>query len=252
MTSGWSALVLCLIVGKRHNYGKEYMAPHSLVLTVVGTAMLWVGWYGFTAGSALAADGVAASAFMNTTLAGAIAGFTWALIEWISKKHPSTLGFCSGILAGLVGIAPACGYVSASSAVLIGVTASILSYILVVIVKPRAGYDDALDVFGSHAVGGTLGVILTGFMAVRSHFATGAPNPDAVNPRLAQNMDAVINKGALVFEQIKAVGLTLLLAVGATFVIAYFVRFAIGLRPSLEAENTGLDLTDHREEGYVL
>jgi ammonium transporter, Amt family len=252
MTSGWSALVLCLVVGKRFNFGKVNMAPHSLVLTVAGTAMLWVGWYGFNAGSALGSDGVAASAFMNTTLAAATAGFTWALIELVSKKHASILGFCSGIVAGLVVITPACGYVSASGSMLIGVLAAAVPYIFVVFVKARAGYDDALDTFGVHAVGGTLGAILTGFLALQTKFANGMPNPESVNPHLADNMDAVINKGALVFEQLKAVGVTLAFSVIGTIIIAFFVKFAIGLRPSFESENNGLDLTDHREEGYVL
>jgi len=252
MTSGWSALVLCIVVGKRFNLGKENMAPHSLVLCMVGTAMLWVGWYGFNAGSALAADGVAASAFMNTTLAAATAGFTWALIEWVTKKHASILGFCSGIVAGLVVITPACGYVSASSAMLIGVLAAIVPYIFVVFVKAKFKYDDALDAFGIHAVGGTLGAILTGFLAVQTRFKDGTPNPESINPHLAENMDVIINKGTLVFQQLLAVGLTLVLAVAGSFFIAYFVKFAIGLRPSAEEENNGLDLTDHREEGYVL
>lgn len=252
MTSGWSALVLCLIVGKRRGYGKEPMPPHSLVFTVAGTAMLWVGWYGFNAGSALAADGVAGSAFMNTTLAAATAGFSWGIIEWATKKHPSILGICSGIVAGLVVITPACGYVSASGAMLIGFLAAVVPYIFVVFVKARAGYDDALDTFGVHAIGGTLGALLTGFLAVQTKFANGTPNPESVNPHLAENMDAIINKGTLIFEQLKAVGVTLALSVAGTIIIAFFVRFAIGLRPSAESEHTGLDLTDHREEGYVL
>jgi Amt family ammonium transporter len=252
MTSGWSALILCMIVGKRFNYGKVNMAPHSLVLCMVGTAILWVGWYGFNAGSALAADGVAASAFMNTTLAAATAGFTWALIEVLFKKHASILGFCSGIVAGLVVITPACGYVSASGSMLIGVFAAVIPYIFVVFVKAKGGYDDALDTFGVHAIGGTLGAILTGFLAVQTRFADGTANPESINPRLADNMDAVINKGTLVFQQLKAVGVTLVFAVVGTLAIAYFVKFAIGLRPSAEEENTGLDLTDHQEEGYVL
>jgi Amt family ammonium transporter len=252
MTSGWSALILCMIVGKRFNLGKENMAPHSLVLCMAGTAMLWVGWYGFNAGSALAADGVAASAFMNTTLAAATGALTWALIEWVTKKHPSILGFCSGVVVGLVTITPASGYVSASSSVLIGVLAACVSYVFVVFVKARGGYDDALDAFGIHAIGGTLGAILTGFLAVQTRFADGTANPESINPHLADNMDVVINKGTLVFQQLKAVGLTLALSVAGTFFIAYFVKFAIGLRPSVEQENNGLDLTDHREEGYVL
>ena len=252
MTSGWSALVLCLIVGPRRNHGKQPMPPHSLVLTVVGTSMLWVGWYGFNAGSALAADGLAGTAFMNTTLAAATAGFAWGIIEWTLKKHASILGICSGVVAGLVVITPACGYVSASGAMLIGVLAAVVPYVFVVFVKAKAGYDDALDTFGVHAVGGTLGAILTGLLAVQTKFANGTPNPESVNPHLSDNMDAVINKGTLILHQLGAVGITLALAITGTIIIAFFVRFAIGLRPSSESEHTGLDLTDHREEGYVL
>src|SRR6188472_3887117 len=168
MSSGWSALVLCLILGKRLGFGKDPMPPHSMVLCMVGTGMLWVGWYGFNAGSAVAADGVASNAFMTTTLAAATAGLVWALIEWIHKGHPSILGFCSGIVAGLVVITPACGFVNATGAMIIGVLAAVVPYFFVVYVKNWLGYDDALDTFGVHAVGGTLGAILTGILAVSS------------------------------------------------------------------------------------
>jgi Amt family ammonium transporter len=223
-----------------------------MVLCMVGTGMLWVGWYGFNAGSALAADGVASNAFMTTTLAAATAGFVWALMEKILKGHASVLGFCSGIVAGLVVITPACGFVNASGAMIIGVLAAVVPYIFVMFLKAKFGYDDALDTFGVHAVGGTLGAIMTGILAVPAKFADGKVNPDAVNANLAANIDAFINKGTLVFEQLKAVGLTLVLSIVGTIVITLIVKVLIGLRPTPEEETVGLDLTDHQEEGYVL
>ena len=252
MSSGWSALILCIILGKRLGFGKDKMSPHSMVLCMVGTGMLWVGWYGFNAGSALGADGVASNAFMTTTLAAATAGFTWALIEKILKGHASILGFCSGIVAGLVVITPACGFVNANGAMIIGVLAAVVPYLFVMILKSKFGYDDALDTFGVHAIGGTLGAIMTGVLAVPAKFADGKVNPDAVNSNLAGNIDVFINKGTLVFEQLKAVGVTLVLSVVGTLVIALIVKAVVGLRPTPEEETIGLDLTDHQEEGYVL
>ena len=252
MTSGWSALILCLILGKRVGFGKEKMAPHSMVLCMVGTGMLWVGWYGFNAGSAVAADGVAANAFTTTTLATATAGLMWAVIELIHKGHASILGFCSGMVAGLVVITPACGFVNSTGAMIIGVLAAAVPYIFVVFVKGALGYDDALDTFGVHAVGGTLGAIVTGILAVPGKFADGKVNADAVNSNLSANVDVFINKGTLVFEQLKAVGVTLVLSVIGTIVIGMIVKVVIGLRPTAEAETQGLDITDHQEEGYIL
>ena len=228
------------------------MAPHSMVLCMVGTGMLWVGWYGFNAGSAVAADGVAANAFTTTTLAAATAGFTWALIELIHKGHASVLGFCSGMVAGLVVITPACGFVNPTGAMIIGVLAAVVPYIFVVFVKGAIGFDDALDTFGIHAIGGTLGAILTGILAVQTKFGDGNPNAESVNPNLAANIDVLINKHALVFEQLEAVGVTLALAVVGTFVLGFIVKLVLGLRPTREEETVGLDLTDHQEEGYIL
>jgi Amt family ammonium transporter len=240
MTSGWSALVLCLILGKRLGFGKENMAPHSMVLCMVGTGMLWVGWYGFNAGSAVAADGVASNAFMTTTLAAATAGFVWALAEWIQKGHPSILGFCSGIVAGLVVITPACGFVNATGSMIIGVLAGIVPYIFVVFVKGMIGYDDALDTFGVHAIGGTLGALLTGLLATVD-----------VNSNLSTNLKDIVGK-TLIIEQVKAIALTLVLAIVATVVIALVVKVIVGLRPTPEVETGGLDLNEHGEEGYLL
>jgi len=239
MSSGWSALILCLILGKRIGFGKEKMAPHSMVLCMVGTGMLWVGWYGFNAGSAVAADGIAANAFMTTTLAAATAGFVWGMIELIFRKHASILGICSGIVAGLVVITPATGFVNATGAMVIGVFAAVVPYIFVTVVKAKFGYDDALDTFGVHAVGGTLGALLTGFLATHE-----------VNANLATNLKDVV-RHSLWLEQLKAIGLTLALSVLATVVLAYIVKAVIGLRPTPEVERMGLDINEHGEEGYV-
>jgi Amt family ammonium transporter len=246
MSSGWSALILCLILGPRLGFGKEKMAPHSMVLCMVGTGMLWVGWYGFNAGSAVAADGVAANAFMTTTLAAAVATFVWGAIEKIFRGHASILGMCSGAVAGLVVITPAAGFVDSTGAVIIGVLAAVVPYIFVTKVKAIFGYDDALDTFGVHAVGGTLGAIITGVLATKEVNANLVATP-AVKNGLAK----LVTDGGLWIAQAKAVAFTLVLSVVATFVIAMLVKALIGLRPTAEAESQGLDITDHGEEGYI-
>jgi Amt family ammonium transporter len=233
MSSGWSALVLCLILGKRIGFGKESMPPHSMVLCMVGTGMLWVGWYGFNAGSALGADGIAANAFTTTTLAAATAGFVWGMAEYIIKGKPSILGFCSGIVAGLVVITPACGFVNTNGAMVIGILAGIIPFIACWKLKAWFGYDDALDTFGVHGVGGTLGALLTGILATKE-----------VNSVVEGVADG------LVMSQIKAILVTMVLSVVMTAIIAYIVKAVIGLRPSEEVETVGLDLTEHGEEGY--
>jgi Amt family ammonium transporter len=238
MSSGWSALALCLILGKRTGFGKRVFLPHSLTLTMVGTGMLWVGWYGFNAGSAVAADGIAANAFTATTLAAAVAATVWPALEWFTRKQPTVLGFCSGAVAGLVVITPAAGFVTPSSAVIIGLLAGVVPFLACTKLKAFFKYDDALDTFGVHGVGGTMGALVTGIFA----------NPDA-NANLKTNLGELVGK-TLWLEQLKAMGLTVALSVGATVVIAYAVKAAIGLRPSLEAEEEGLDQTDHGEVGY--
>lgn len=239
MSSGWSALVLCILLGKRIGFGKQQMPPHSMVLCMVGTGMLWVGWYGFNAGSAVAADGVAANAFMTTTLAAAVASFTWAAIEWITRGKPSILGFCSGAVAGLVVITPACGFVTSSSAIIIGVLAGLIPFLACTKLKHWFGYDDALDTFGVHAVGGTLGALVTGIFATTD-----------VNANLATNLADYVGK-TLWLEQLKAMGLTIVMAIVGTIVIAAIVRVVVGLRVSEEVERQGLDLAEHGEEGYI-
>ena len=233
MTSGWSALVLCIILGKRKGLGREPMTPHSMTLCMVGTGMLWVGWYGFNAGSALGADAIASNAFTTTTLAAATAGFVWPMIEWITRGKPSVLGFCSGIVAGLVVVTPACGFVTPSSAVIIGVLAGIVPYLACSFLKKMLGYDDALDTFGVHGVGGTLGAILTGLMADEK----------------ANSVVAGLKTG-LLGAQLKAVVLTIVWSVVATAIIAFIVKAVVGLRPTEEVEVNGLDLAEHGEEGY--
>ena len=242
MSSGWSALILCLILGKRLGFPKEPMPPHSMVICAIGTGMLWVGWYGFNAGSAVGADGIAANAFMTTTIAAAVASFVWPMTEWMIKGRPSVLGFCSGAVAGLVVITPACGFVTAKGALLIGVLAGLIPWFFCYKVKAWFGYDDALDTFGVHAAGGTLGALMTGFLARK-----------AANPNLATNLKGYVTDRflqPLVGQQLLAIAVTFGLAVVGTTIIGFVVKAVVGLRPSEEVEVTGLDLTEHGEEGY--
>jgi Amt family ammonium transporter len=233
MTSGWSALVLCIILGPRLGFGKQPMPPHSMTMCMIGTGMLWVGWYGFNAGSALGADAIASNAFTTTTLAAATAGFVWAVCEWLLKGKPSILGFCSGIVAGLVVVTPACGFVTAKSAMIIGILAGIVPFLACAYLKAKLGYDDALDTFGVHGVGGTMGAILTGV------FADEKANSVVANV-----------KTGLLGAQFKAIAVTLVLSVVATAIIAFIVKAVVGLRPTEETETVGLDLAEHGEEGY--
>jgi Amt family ammonium transporter len=202
---------------------------------MVGTGLLWVGWYGFNAGSALAPDGIAANAFMTTTLATAVASFSWAMLEYALRGKPSVLGFCSGALGGLVVITPACGYVDPTGAVIIGIAAGFGPFFACTKLKSWFQYDDALDTFGIHAVGGTLGAFLTGV------FATASVN---------SNLTKLAGR-ALWFEQLKAIAITIALAVIGTAIIGAIVRGAIGLRTAPEIERQGLDINEHGEEGYI-
>jgi ammonium transporter, Amt family len=235
MTSGWSALILCLMLGPRLGFKKEPMAPHSMVLCMVGTSMLWVGWYGFNAGSAVAADVISSNAFTTTTLATAVGAFTWAMLEKILRGKASVLGYCSGAVAGLVVITPACGFVNPTGAVIIGVLAAVVPYIAISALKPALGYDDALDTFGVHATGGTLGALLTGILATKE-----------VNANLKDTLLA-----SLFSSQVKAVIVTILLSTVATFIIGLVLKLIMGLRVSPDVETSGLDLAEHGEEGYI-
>jgi len=248
MSSGWSALILCLILGKRLGFGKEPMPPHSMVLCMVGTGMLWVGWYGFNAGSAVGSDVVAANAFLTTTMATAVASFVWAMAEYIIRGKPSVLGFCSGAVAGLVVITPACGFVDSNGAIIIGIAAGLVPFFFCYKVKAWFGYDDALDTFGVHAIGGTLGAFLTGVLATAK--SGNANITDAGAAAKANGLAKLVANGGLWVEQVKAIGITLVLAVVGTVIIAYIVKAVVGLRPTEEVETAGLDLAEHGEEGY--
>ncbi|PYK32039.1 MAG: ammonia channel protein [Verrucomicrobia bacterium] len=246
MSSGWSALVLCALLGPRLGFRKEILAPHSMVLCMVGAGMLWVGWYGFNAGSALGADGIAANAFTTTTLATAVASFTWAMLELRLRGKASVLGFCSGAVGGLVVITPSCGYVDPTGAMIIGVAAGIVPFFACTKLKSWFHYDDALDTFGVHAVGGTLGAFLTGFLA------TTTVNSNLAGAPATQNGLAKIVGNFLWLEQLKAIALTILLAVVATAIIGWLVNVFVGLRIAPEIERQGLDINEHGEEGYMV
>jgi Amt family ammonium transporter len=202
--------------------------------------MLWVGWYGFNAGSAVASDGIATNAFITTTFSAAVGCATWGLIEHLKRGKPSVLGMCSGAVAGLATITPAAGFVTPGIAILTGALAGSATYFACNKLKARFGYDDSLDTFGVHAIGGTLGVIIAGF------FATAEANPNLA----AAHLKDIVGK-SLWLEQLKAGGLILLLSVGGTLVLAYLVKAMFGgLRVSEEVETLGLDLAEHGEEGY--
>ncbi|MCC6125170.1 MAG: ammonium transporter [Pirellulales bacterium] len=240
ISSGVSALVCALLLGKRLGYGSEPMPPHNLTYTAIGAAMLWVGWFGFNAGSALAANKLAASAFTATHFAAASAGITWAVLEWILRGKPTVLGTCSGVVAGLVCITPAAGFVTPMPALLMGVAVGIVCYLACTALKSRFKYDDSLDAFGIHGVGGTLGAVLTGIFATRATgaFADGKPL-------------GLLEGGPVLSAQIIAVLVTWALAIVATFVILKVLDATIGLRVSRQAEIEGLDFSQHGEEGYI-
>jgi Amt family ammonium transporter len=242
MTSGWTGLILCIILGKRLGYPKEPMPPHSIVLTYIGASMLWVGWYGFNSGSAVAADIIAANAFTTTTIATAVASFVWPMWEWIVKGKPSVLGFCSGAVAGLVLITPACGYVLPSGSIWIGIAAGTIPWFFCFKVKGWLGMDDSLDAWGVHGIGGMCGAIMTGMLA-----------RNAANPNLATNLKAYVTDKWFqpqLMEQLKTVGVTLALVFVGTLVCALITKLLVGLRVSEEVEMSGLDLPEHGEEGY--
>lgn len=247
MSSGWSALILCLLLGKRLGHGKEPMMPHSLVLTVIGTGILWVGWYGFNAGSALAIDNISMNAFVTTTLAAGVACFTWPAMEFLFRGKPSVLGCCSGVVSGLVVVTPACGFITPTGAIFMGLIGGIVPYFSCTTLKQLFHYDDALDTFGIHGVGGTVGALLTGFLA------TATINPHLISPITLQNgLQKALLHHSLWILQGKAIGLTLIYATISSLVITFCVKKIVGLRPEPEAESQGLDITDHGEEGYTM
>jgi Amt family ammonium transporter len=234
MSSGYSALVTAIYLGKRRGYGREPMPPHSLPLTVIGAALLWVGWFGFNAGSALAANGTAALAFLTTQTATSAAVVAWIAIEWIHRRKPTVLGAASAAVAGLVAITPACGFVTPMASIAIGAIASLVCYVAVTVLKPAWGYDDSLDVFGVHGVGGTWGALATGLFIMPSALPEG------------------VTWGSQVLAQLASIGITAVYSVGCTVVILVALRAVMGsLRVNEDAEAEGLDLALHSESAYT-
>ncbi|MBI3393131.1 MAG: ammonium transporter [Nitrospirae bacterium] len=240
ISSGVSALVAAIVIGKRKGHGKEIMAPHNLPFTVLGAGLLWFGWFGFNAGSALAGNALAASAFVATNTATAAAALGWMVVEWAETGRPTVLGAASGAVAGLVAITPAAGFVGPISSIILGFLAGIICYIGVTKIKAAFGYDDALDVFGIHGIGGTWGAIATGLFCSKAVNDGGA--------------DGLFFGGGFgqVTNQIIAVGASWALAIVATFVILKVVDAVMGLRVTDEDEVAGLDLSQHGETGYNL
>ena len=237
ISSGISALVACLVMGKRLKYNKESMTPHSLVLSTIGAGLLWFGWFGFNGGSALGSGTLAASALTATHLAAAAAGLSWLAAEWLHRGHPSMLGGISGAVAGLVVITPAAGFVTPATGIAMGLIGGAVCYSACAIVKLKLDYDDSLDAFGVHGVGGITGAILTGV------FATTAVNSAGVNGLLNGNPHQLVN-------QLAAVGITIVVSATGTFVLLKVVDSLVGLRVSDEEEREGLDLSQHGEIGY--
>jgi Amt family ammonium transporter len=242
ITSGVSALVCALYLGKRNGYPNESMRPHSVVLSVIGACLLWVGWFGFNAGSAVNAGPLATSAFVVTHFATAAAVLGWMAAEWMAVGKPSVLGAISGAVAGLVAITPASGFVKPMPAMLIGLLAGAVCYLMVSKVKKIFGYDDALDAFGVHGIGGTLGAILTGVFATR----------EVNDLRMGKAMGLVDGDAGQVMNQFIAVAIAWVLGIVGTLVILKICDVVLGVRVDQQQEMDGLDLSMHGEEGYNL
>lgn len=242
ISSGITALVCCLFMGRRLGFGTEDLRPHNLTYTALGAGMLWVGWFGFNAGSELASDGVASSAFVVTHFSAAAGAVAWALAEWMVHRRPSILGTASGAVAGLVCITPAAGFVQPMPALIMGALAGIVCYFACSTMKSALKYDDSLDAFGVHGIGGTLGAVLTGVFATRavSDMAEGGP------------LGIIPDGGSIITGQIVAVLVTAAFSIVATLVLLSILSMTMGLRVKQEDEVRGLDLAEHGEEGYIL
>ena len=245
INAGIAGLVGCLVIGKRVGFGKEAPPPHSLTMTMIGASLLWVGWFGFNAGSNLEANGLASLAFINTFVATAAAAVSWSLVEQVKHGKPSMLGAASGAVAGLVAITPASGFAAPMTSIVLGLVVSPICFFFVSTVKNKLKYDDTLDVFGVHCIGGIVGAIGTGIVADPSLGGQGWVDY-TVFPSKAGTYDMV----AQVITQIKAVVLTLVLSGGGSAILFFALDKTIGLRPSEEAEREGLDITEHGERAY--
>ncbi len=239
INAGIAALVTALVLGKRQGYPNKMSPPHNLPFAVLGAGLLWFGWFGFNAGSALGANGLAANAFVVTHIAAAAAGLTWSLLDWKINNHPTMLGMITGAVAGLVAITPAAGFVGPVDAIWIGAGVSLICFFMLSVVKVKLGYDDSLDAFGVHGIGGIWGAIATGLWANKSVNSAGADGFFYGNP-------------ALLFIQLKAILITVVYSFVVTFVILKIVDVVVGLRVNEDEERIGLDLTQHREAGYTL
>jgi ammonium transporter, Amt family len=246
INAGIAGLVGALIIGKRTGYGKDLMAPHSLTMTMTGASLLWVGWFGFNAGSNLEANGTTALAFVNTMVATAGAALSWLLCEWIVKGKPSLLGICSGAVAGLVAVTPASGFAGPIGAMVLGFVVSPVCLFFVSAVKNTLGYDDALDVFGVHCIGGIVGALGTGILVNPALGGVGITDYTNITGNNAGTYDLVTQ----MIAQGKAVGATLLWSGIGSAILYKLVDVIVGLRPSVEAEREGLDITDHGERAY--
>lgn len=238
ISSGVSALVCAIVIGKRHGYRTEPMPPHNLTFTCIGAALLWMGWFGFNGGSALASDGLAVNAFVATHFAAAAGVLGWTIAEWIGHGKPTTLGACSGAVAGLVCITPAAGAVNPIQGLILGAVAGVVCYFACTKVKNALGYDDSLDAFGVHGVGGTVGAVLTGI------FATESIAGKEFRGLLEGNPGQLVN-------QLVGVGASVVTAVIGTFILLKILDAVMGLRVTQEEELQGLDLSQHGEEGYI-
>jgi Amt family ammonium transporter len=241
ISSGISALIIALLIGKRLGYGSEPMPPHNLTYTALGAAMLWVGWFGFNAGSELASDELTSSAFAVTHFSAAMGAVAWAGMEWITRGKPSVLGACSGAVAGLVCITPAAGFVNPMPALAFGAAAGIICFFACTGLKSRFGYDDSLDAFGVHGVGGTLGALLTGVFATRACWDIDGSRP----------LGLIEGETRIFVGQLVAVLVTIVFASVVTFVLIKILDATMGLRVTQEEETQGLDLSQHGEEGYI-
>jgi Amt family ammonium transporter len=233
MSSGFSALTAAIFIGKRRGFGKEAMPPNSLPLTVIGASLLWVGWFGFNAGSQLAADGIAGLAFLTTQTATATCVLAWVVIEWLHRGKPTVLGAATAAVAGLVAITPACAFVGPMGAIAVGFGSAVLCYGAVTLLKPALGYDDSLDVFGVHGVGGAWGALATGL------FIAGFA------------LDEEVGRGGQILKQLVSIGFTAVFAVAMSLAILFVLKLVLGdLRADEEAEYAGLDLSEHQETAY--
>ncbi|GJE04075.1 ammonium transporter [Methylobacterium isbiliense] len=247
INAGMAGIVGCLLIGKRIGYGRDLLAPHSLTMTMIGAALLWVGWFGFNAGSNLEANGTAALAMLNTFVATAAAGLSWLFVEWATKGKPSLLGLVSGVIAGLVAVTPACGFAGPMGSIVLGLVAGAVCFVMCSTVKNALGYDDSLDVFGVHCVGGIIGALATGILVNPALGGSGAPDY-ATKP--GELVAAAYEFGPAFMAQIKAVGFTILWSGIGSAILYKLVDLLVGLRVTQEEEREGLDLADHGERAY--